>query len=153
MSTTDILQHAVVCSVTTPTQGRAAAATRCWYGLQVEDKGHLKNFVVIFLLLRCFVPFDVSLNAKVLFEKKIYIHGFKKYNHLGSLWKTRWAICFFDQHAYLILRQWVLSKHMQYLSPSLPWNTILTIRCKIKIRRCLFTISGQQNWVDTILYV
>jgi hypothetical protein len=52
-----------------PTQGGAAARRR--YGLGVEDEGHLKNLIVIFVLLRCFVLFDISLNARVLFEKKL----------------------------------------------------------------------------------
>jgi hypothetical protein len=52
-----------------PTHGGAAACRR--YGLGVEDEGHLKNLIVIFVLLRCFVLFDISLNARVLFPKKM----------------------------------------------------------------------------------
>jgi hypothetical protein len=35
-----------------PTQGGAAAAARRRHGLEVEDKGFLKNLVVIFVFLR-----------------------------------------------------------------------------------------------------
>ena len=37
---------------------------RLRHALEVEDEGHLKDFVVISFLLRCFVLFDVSLNAR-----------------------------------------------------------------------------------------
>jgi hypothetical protein len=37
-----------------PTQGGAAAATRRRHGLEVEDEGHLKDFVVIFIFVEVF---------------------------------------------------------------------------------------------------
>jgi hypothetical protein len=54
-----------------PTQGGAEA--RRQHYLEVEDEGHLKNFVIIFVLLRCFVLFDISLNTRVLFAKKCFL--------------------------------------------------------------------------------
>jgi hypothetical protein len=45
-----------------------AAAARRRHGLEVEHEGHLMNFAVI-VLLRCFLLFDICLNARVLFEK------------------------------------------------------------------------------------
>jgi hypothetical protein len=53
-----------------PTQGRAAAAARRRHSLEVEDKGLLKDLVVIFFSLGCFILFVVSFNARVLFGKK-----------------------------------------------------------------------------------
>jgi hypothetical protein len=46
-----------------PTQGGAAAATRRRHGLEVEDEGFLKDLVVIFIFLGCFVLFGVSFNT------------------------------------------------------------------------------------------
>ena len=37
-----------------PAQGGAAAAARRRHGLEVEDEGHLKNFVVIFVFVEMF---------------------------------------------------------------------------------------------------
>jgi hypothetical protein len=51
-----------------PNQGGAGAITRHRHGLEVEDEGHLKNFVVILFLLRCFVLFNFF-NTRVLFAK------------------------------------------------------------------------------------
>jgi hypothetical protein len=45
------------------------------HGLEVEDEGHLKNFVVIFFLLRCFVLFNVSFNTKSFFAKKQFLYN------------------------------------------------------------------------------
>ena len=53
-----------------PTQGGAAAAACRRHGLKVEDEGFLKDLVVIFPFFNCFVLFDVSFNASVLFAKK-----------------------------------------------------------------------------------
>jgi hypothetical protein len=50
-----------------PTQGGVGAVARRRYSLEVEDKGHLEDFVI---LLRCFVMFDISLNARVYSQKK-----------------------------------------------------------------------------------
>ena len=54
-----------------PALGGVAAAARRRHGLEVEDEGHLKVLVVISFLLRCFVPFGVSFNDRVLFAKKM----------------------------------------------------------------------------------
>jgi hypothetical protein len=48
----------------------AAAAARHRHGLEVEDEGHLKDFDVISVLLRCSILFAISFNVKVLFAKK-----------------------------------------------------------------------------------
>jgi hypothetical protein len=40
------------------------------YGLMVEVEGLLKDLVVIFIFLECFVLFGISFNARVLFVKK-----------------------------------------------------------------------------------
>jgi hypothetical protein len=52
-----------------PTHGEAAVMARYQHGLKVEYAGHLKDFIGFFFYLRCFVRFDVSLNARVLFAK------------------------------------------------------------------------------------
>jgi hypothetical protein len=44
-----------------PTQGEAAAAARRRHGLKVEDKGLLKDLFVIFVFIKCFVLFAISL--------------------------------------------------------------------------------------------
>jgi hypothetical protein len=51
--------------------GGAAAAAHRRHGLEVEDEGFLKDLIVIFVFLKCFVLFVVSFNAKVLL-KNIY---------------------------------------------------------------------------------
>jgi hypothetical protein len=40
------------------------------HGLDGKNEGHLKDIIVIFIFVRCFVLLDVSLNSKVLFAKK-----------------------------------------------------------------------------------
>ena len=45
---------------------RGAPSTRS----EVEDEGHIKNIVIIFILLMCFVLFGVSFNVRILFAKK-----------------------------------------------------------------------------------
>jgi hypothetical protein len=51
-----------------PPQGGAAAAV-C---RRHADEGHLKNFIVIFVFLRCFVLCYVSFNARVPFVKNYH---------------------------------------------------------------------------------
>ena len=49
--------------------GGAAAAARHRHSLEVEDEGHLKDLIVIFVFVEVFVLFDVSFNVRVLFIK------------------------------------------------------------------------------------
>jgi hypothetical protein len=53
-----------------PIPGGAAAVARCRHGLEVEDEGPLKDLFVIFVFLKCFVLFIVSLNVRIIFAKK-----------------------------------------------------------------------------------
>jgi hypothetical protein len=55
------------------TQGGTAATAHRRHGLEVEDEGLLKNLVVIFVFLRCFVLFVVRcfFYVRVLFTKKL----------------------------------------------------------------------------------
>jgi hypothetical protein len=48
-----------------PNQGGAAAAARRRHSLEVEDEGLLKDLVVMFFFLWCFVLFVISFNARV----------------------------------------------------------------------------------------
>jgi hypothetical protein len=48
------------------------------HGLEVEDEGLLKDLIVIFVFLGCFVLFVVCFNVSVLFAKKKFIAR-KKY--------------------------------------------------------------------------
>jgi hypothetical protein len=53
-----------------PTPRGAVVAAHCRHSLEVEDEGILKDLIIIFVFLRCFVLFVVSLNVWVLFAKK-----------------------------------------------------------------------------------
>jgi hypothetical protein len=53
-----------------PTQGGAAAAARRRQGVEVENEGLLKDLVVIFIFLRCFVLFVVFLMSESYSQKK-----------------------------------------------------------------------------------
>jgi hypothetical protein len=65
-----------------PTQGGAAAAAGHRHGLEVEDEGHLKDFVILFILLRCFVLFDFSFNSRILLRKPYLTYVLAKALHM-----------------------------------------------------------------------
>jgi hypothetical protein len=52
-----------------------AAAVHRQHDLEVEDEGLLKDLIIIFVFLGCFVLFAISFNARVLFAKEVYLRG------------------------------------------------------------------------------
>jgi hypothetical protein len=50
--------------------GGAAAAARHRHDLEVEDEGHLKDFVIFFVFVEVFVLFDISFNVRSFFTPK-----------------------------------------------------------------------------------
>jgi hypothetical protein len=74
--------------------GGAGAAARRRLGLEVEDDRHLKNFVVILFLLRCFVLFDVSFNVRSFLQKKTKFYGVPDWFTLIDQLAVVWTIVY-----------------------------------------------------------
>jgi hypothetical protein len=57
-----------------PALGGAAAATRSRHGLDVEEEGHLKEFIVILVFIEVFCTIHCFLMPKSQSQKKIQLN-------------------------------------------------------------------------------